>query len=103
MTHTNTIRDLGYLLHITHYDPAWCKVKAKERPFDLPTGLAVVAVVANAGVPLITAAVSPLTKPLKDAVNAGFTDPYVRLVLSAWMVNSAGLTTSVPLLKLPKV
>ncbi|HUT56833.1 MAG TPA: hypothetical protein VNA25_03035, partial [Phycisphaerae bacterium] len=33
---------LGYLIHITHYDPAWVPRKARERPFDLATGLAVV-------------------------------------------------------------
>jgi hypothetical protein len=49
MNEKNTIRNYGYLLHITHYDPAWCTVKAKEKPFDLPTGLALVEALAAEG------------------------------------------------------
>ena len=49
MTKTNAIRNCGYLIHITHYDPAWCRRKARERPFDLPTALAVVEALAEEG------------------------------------------------------
>jgi hypothetical protein len=43
----------GYLLHITHYDPTWCKVKEKEAPFDLEVGLAAVDAMAEAGLNLL--------------------------------------------------
>jgi len=32
----------AYLLHITHYDPGWCRRKARERPFDLDLALEIV-------------------------------------------------------------
>jgi len=43
----------GYLLHISHYDPSWCAVKDKEKPFDLQVGLEVVDVMAEAGFNLL--------------------------------------------------
>ena len=49
MATNRRIKNLGYLMHITHYDPAWCKVKAREKPFDLPTGLAVVEALGEEG------------------------------------------------------
>jgi len=49
MSKSDAIRSYGYLLHITHYDPRWCKVKAREKPFDLATGLAVVEALAEEG------------------------------------------------------
>ena len=42
-----------------------------------------VAVVVNPAVPLITLLLSPLTKPVKLAVKAGFTAPYARFVFCA--------------------
>jgi hypothetical protein len=32
----------GYLIHLTHYDPVWCRRKSRERPFDLEVALKVV-------------------------------------------------------------
>lgn len=32
----------AFLLHITHYDPAWYKNKKKEKPFDLDLGLKII-------------------------------------------------------------
>ena len=43
----------GYLLHITHYDPAWLKNKDKEKPFDLDVGMEVVDAVAKANLNLL--------------------------------------------------
>lgn len=43
----------GYLLHITHYDPAWLKNKDHEKPFDLSVGLDVIDAMADAGLNLL--------------------------------------------------
>jgi hypothetical protein len=48
-----------------------------------PGALVEVAVVVNPAVPLITLLLSPLTKPVKLAVKAGFTAPYARFVFCA--------------------
>ena len=39
----------AYLIHITHYDPAWFDRKEQERPFDLKVGLEVVKALGEAG------------------------------------------------------
>src|SRR5262245_32728794 len=39
----------AYLLHLTHYDPSWCKRKARERRFDLEVALDAVNAMAAAG------------------------------------------------------
>ena len=46
-----------------------------------------VAVVLNPAVPLITLLFSPLTKPVRLAVKAGFTAPYARLASCAVTVS----------------
>jgi len=43
----------GLLLHVSHYDPAWCRTKRRERPFDPDVGLDVVAAMADAGMNLL--------------------------------------------------
>lgn len=43
----------GYLLHITHYDPAWLARKDHEEPFGLDVGLAVIDAMADAGLNLL--------------------------------------------------
>ncbi len=35
-----TIR--GFLIHLTHYDPVWCRYKSRERPFDLDMALEII-------------------------------------------------------------
>ena len=42
---------LGFLLHLTHYDPVWVRRKARERPWDLDVALAVVDALADEGFP----------------------------------------------------
>ncbi len=39
----------AYLLHLTHYDPMWCRHKERERRFHLPLALNVVDAMAQAG------------------------------------------------------
>jgi hypothetical protein len=43
----------GYLLHITHYDPCWCAVKHREKPFDLRLGMEIVDTLAKEGFNLL--------------------------------------------------
>ncbi len=43
----------GFLLHITHYDPAWNKNKDTEKPFDLDVGLEVIDAMAESGLNLL--------------------------------------------------
>jgi len=43
----------GFLLHITHYDPKWCRAKAEEKPFDLDMGLEIVDTMAEVGLNLL--------------------------------------------------
>lgn len=43
----------GFLIHVTHYDPRLCKVKSRERPFDLDVGLEVVDAMAEADLNLL--------------------------------------------------
>lgn len=35
-------KNVGYLLHITHYDPKWMEKKAQEEPFDLELGYEII-------------------------------------------------------------
>jgi len=41
MARTRTLPVRGYLIHLTHYDPAWFQRKARERPFDLEVALGI--------------------------------------------------------------
>ncbi len=43
----------GYLIHLTHYDPMWCRRKSRERPFDVGVGLEVVRALAAEGFNLL--------------------------------------------------
>lgn len=43
----------GYLLHITHYDPAWVAKKASEEPFNLDVGLEAIDAMAEARLNLL--------------------------------------------------
>jgi len=43
----------GFLIHISHYDPQWCKVKAREKPFDLDLGLEIVDTMWEVGLNLL--------------------------------------------------
>ena len=49
----NTIPVRGFLIHITHYDPEWCKNKSKEKPFDLDLGLEIVDAMSETGLNLL--------------------------------------------------
>lgn len=40
----------AFLMHISHYDPAWCETKEAEEPFDLGVGLELVDAMAKASV-----------------------------------------------------
>ena len=44
---------LGFLMHISHYDPSWCNVKEKEEKFDLQTALDVVREMSQHGMDLL--------------------------------------------------
>ncbi len=44
---------LGFLMHISHYDPAWCDIKEKEEKFDLQTALCVVRAMSRQGMDLL--------------------------------------------------
>jgi len=43
----------GYLIHLTHYDPEWCKRKSREQPLDLELGLEVIDALAGIGFNLL--------------------------------------------------
>jgi hypothetical protein len=43
----------GYLIHLTHYDPEWCKRKSREKPFDLNLGLEIIEALSDAGFNLL--------------------------------------------------
>jgi len=43
----------GFLMHITHYDPKWCRAKTEEKPFDLDMGLEIVDTMAEVGLNLL--------------------------------------------------
>ncbi len=53
MATPSTLPVRGYLLHITHYDPAWLRDKEHEKPFDLQVGLEVIDAMAAAGLNLL--------------------------------------------------
>jgi hypothetical protein len=53
MAATKVLPIRGYLLHITHYDPVWCKRKPREKPFHLGVGLEVVDAMAEVGLNLL--------------------------------------------------
>jgi hypothetical protein len=62
----------------------------------VPTGDDTRAVVEQAGAVVRDAAVSPLTKPLYDAVIAGTAAPYILLGDDAVIVRGAAVTVRVP-------
>ena len=43
----------GFLIHISHYDPRWCKVKLREKPFDLDLGLEIIDTMWEVGLNLL--------------------------------------------------
>ena len=43
----------AFLLHLTHYDPVWCRAKGRERPFDLDLALELVDTMAEEGFNLL--------------------------------------------------
>ena len=43
----------GFLIHITHYDPEWCRLKSREKRFDLNVGLEVIDAIVEAGLNLL--------------------------------------------------
>ena len=43
----------GFLLHVTHYDPRWCRRKGRERPMDVDLAVEVVEAMAAAGMNLL--------------------------------------------------
>ncbi len=45
----NAVKVKGYLMHLTHYDPAWVKLKHLEKRFSLPLALSLVDEIARAG------------------------------------------------------
>lgn len=53
MTTRRVLPIRGVLLHLTHYDPVWFAAKAKEKPFDLATGLDAIDAMAEAGFNLL--------------------------------------------------
>ena len=59
--------------------------------------LAAVAVVVRLALPLTTAAVSPLTKPVIVSLKAGLAWPYTFVASFAVTVSVAGVIVSVPL------
>ncbi len=52
------IQNRAYLLHLTHYDPAWNARKAQEEPFDLDVGLEVIDRLADVGFTMLMIACS---------------------------------------------
>lgn len=49
----NIIPVRGFLIHISHYSPAWCKLKSRETPFDLDLGLEIIDTMAEVGLNLL--------------------------------------------------
>lgn len=43
----------GFLMHAGHYDPAWCRAKETEAPFDANSAMRVVDAMADAGMNLL--------------------------------------------------
>lgn len=43
----------GFMIHITHYDPAWCQRKSIEKPFDINVGLEIIDTMSEAGLNLL--------------------------------------------------
>jgi hypothetical protein len=43
----------AFLLHLTHYDPVWCKKKAREKRFDLDLALEIVESMSRVGMNLL--------------------------------------------------
>lgn len=54
----NRLRWGGYLLHLSHYDPAWVQRKATEKPFDLKVAHRIVDLLADSGFNLFMIGVS---------------------------------------------
>lgn len=53
MNYNDPISIRGFLLHITHYDPVWCKEKSHEKPFDLELGLELVDTMSAVGLNML--------------------------------------------------
>jgi len=48
-----TLPDRGFLMHLTHYDPRWCRAKDREEPFDPKLGNEIIDTMAEAGLNLL--------------------------------------------------
>ncbi|MBA7499502.1 MAG: hypothetical protein GH144_01630 [Clostridia bacterium] len=53
MAKEGVISVCGFLIHISHYDPTWCKVKSREKPFDLDLGLEIIDTMSEVGLNLL--------------------------------------------------
>src|SRR3989339_1735748 len=49
MKNQSGIKNIGYLMHFTHYDPLWISQKKKEKPFDMAVGREIVDALAKQG------------------------------------------------------
>jgi hypothetical protein len=43
----------GFLMHLSHYDPQWCKVKSREKLFNLDLGLEIIDTMSEVGLNLL--------------------------------------------------
>ena len=53
MYYNDSIPVRSFLLHITHYDPVWCKEKEHEKPFNLELGLELVDAMSAVGLNML--------------------------------------------------
>jgi hypothetical protein len=58
MTRRPTLAWGGYLLHLSHYDPAWVQRKRSEKPFDLRVAHRIVDLLADQGYNMVLIGVS---------------------------------------------
>lgn len=50
---SDAVKTRGFLMHVSHYDPAWCPYKRMERPFDPDVALELVDAMAKANMNLM--------------------------------------------------
>ena len=53
MSQSNVLPIRGYMLHLSHYDPRWCRRKSREKPIDVAFAVELVEAMAPAGLNLL--------------------------------------------------
>jgi len=92
MAKQRKVPHLGFLLHLTHYDPQWIRKKGREKPFDLDVALEIVdALAAERFTHLVIDCADGVAYRSHPELKRRYTSPMSRLRTLADRARKAGL------------